>query len=206
MAAGRLAADVADRSLRGAAEAQSAATRELQNLTSRARERREQRQLNAAFAIAGLCFGIALWYVLPAVLPPRAGDWLAASLIGGSPWYAGQTLMQHASPQSFDKMVQLYNACGDEPVELCAATITVKTLKTARRVGSLTAAGSGAGQVAAGIAEVIRLLVLFGLRLGRDSGRFGCHRHAELKRCRQMRGGICMPNLDPRQYFEVQDR
>jgi hypothetical protein len=43
--------------------------------------------------------------------------------------------MQHASPQSFDKMVQLYNACGDEPVELCAATITVKTLKTARSDG-----------------------------------------------------------------------
>jgi hypothetical protein len=129
MATGRLAADVADRQLRGAAEAQSTATRKLQEVTSRARRAREQRQLNAAFAFMGLCFGIALWYVLPMVLPWRAGDWLTASLIGGSPWYAGEALMQRASPQSFDKMVQLYNTCGDEPVELCAATITVKTLK-----------------------------------------------------------------------------
>jgi hypothetical protein len=129
MAAGRLAADVADRHLCRAAEAQSAATRELQGVTSRARQAREQRQLNAAFAFMGLCFGMALWYVLPTVLPSGAGDWLAASLIGGSPWYAGEALMQRASPQSFDKMVQLYNACGDEPVELCAATIAVKTLK-----------------------------------------------------------------------------
>ena len=55
---------------------------------------------------------------------------MAASVIGGSPWYAGQTPMRRASPQLFDKMVRLYNACGDEPVELCAATIIVKTLKT----------------------------------------------------------------------------
>lgn len=32
---------------------------------------------------------------------------------------AGETLMERASPELFDRMVRLYNACGERPVEMC---------------------------------------------------------------------------------------
>jgi hypothetical protein len=38
-------------------------------------------------------------------------------------WRAGETLMERASPESFDRMVRLYNACGERPVEACTAAI-----------------------------------------------------------------------------------
>ncbi|MBW4091872.1 MAG: hypothetical protein HIU82_12315 [Proteobacteria bacterium] len=75
------------------AVAQSAATRELETLIGRAYMRKEQRQWLGVVAAAGVLLGMALWYVLPAVLPWDGGDWLVASLIGGGPWKAGQTLM-----------------------------------------------------------------------------------------------------------------
>lgn len=55
-----------------------------------------------------------------------AGDWLASSLIGGGRWQAGETLMERASPESFGRMVRLYNACGQQPVESCEAAITAR--------------------------------------------------------------------------------
>jgi hypothetical protein len=63
--------------------------------------------------------------VLVAVLPGGGGDWLAAQLIGGGPWEAGQTLMRDADPESFAKLVKLYNTCGPRPVAFCAAAITL---------------------------------------------------------------------------------
>jgi hypothetical protein len=50
--------------------------------------------LNAWGGVAmacGVMLGIALWYVLPSLLPSGAGDWLASSLIGGGQWRAGET-------------------------------------------------------------------------------------------------------------------
>jgi hypothetical protein len=76
---------------------------------------------------AGILLGIALWYVLPSLLPWSAGDWLASSLIGGGRWRAGETLMERASPESFGRMIRLYNACGQQPVELCEAAIVART-------------------------------------------------------------------------------
>jgi hypothetical protein len=51
------------------------------------------------------------WWPLTAVLPWGGGNWLAATLIGGDRWLAGQTLMREADPKTWDRMVQLYNAC-----------------------------------------------------------------------------------------------
>ena len=68
-------------------------------------------------------FGIALWYVLPSLLPWGAGDWLASSLIGGGRWQAGETLMERASPNRFDRMVQTLQCLrrtADRDVRGCA--------------------------------------------------------------------------------------
>ena len=46
----------------------------------------------------GLIVGVGLWYVAAGLLPRSAGDWIAASLIGGSKWQAGETLMQESQP------------------------------------------------------------------------------------------------------------
>ena len=82
----------------------------------------QQRWIGAALAV-GIMLGIALWYILPALLPWGAGDWLASSLIGGGRWRAGETLMARASPDAFDRMVRLYNACAERPIETCEAAL-----------------------------------------------------------------------------------
>jgi hypothetical protein len=138
--AGQTIGQAADRAMREGAEAQEEATRALQEVTAQVRTAQEQRRWNIGFAIAGVCFGAALWYVVPSVLPSSIGDQLAASLIGGSPWQAGQTLMQRAGPEPFDKMVQLYNACGDQRAEVCARDIAMahaeRALDEARAAGT----------------------------------------------------------------------
>jgi hypothetical protein len=45
-------------------------------------------------------------------LPRSASGWIAASLIGGSKWHAGEPLMQESSPASWATMARLYDACG----------------------------------------------------------------------------------------------
>ena len=73
-------------------------------------------------------FGVGLWYVAAGLLPRSAGDWIAASLIGGSKWQAGETLLEEASPESWEKMARLYKACGEQTIELCEAAIAVRTI------------------------------------------------------------------------------
>lgn len=53
---------------------------------------------------------MALRYVASGLLPRSAGDWSVASLMGGTPWQAGVTLMEEASPGTFNKMARLYKA------------------------------------------------------------------------------------------------
>ena len=112
-------------------------------MSRQARGAREQRAWLIAVGVVGLMVGVGLWYVAAGLLPRSAGDWIAASLIGGGRWQAGQTLMEEASPASFAKMVKLYNTCGDQPVELCAAAIAVKTAEAAGLDGRMPA-GAGA--------------------------------------------------------------
>jgi hypothetical protein len=107
----------------------------------------------------GLIVGVGLWYVAAGLLPRSAGDWIAGSLIGGSKWQAGETLMQEASPETWARMVRLYDACGTQATELCEAAIAV-TDRSARargrkeciRAGPLTSpatrsSGRGAGSM-----------------------------------------------------------
>ena len=113
-----------DNELWDAKVALSNSMRELQQLSGNAQTRREQQRWLELAVAFGVVLGIALWYLLPSFLPWSVGDWLASSLIGGGRWQAGQTLMQRANPEAFDRMVRLYNACRERPVEMCEAAIT----------------------------------------------------------------------------------
>ena len=104
--AGRLAGEVAGRMLREGAAGLTAVTRELREVSSHAREARQQRA----------------WLI-------------SVGAVGGGQWQAGQTLMQEASPVSFARMVKLYDSCGDQTTELCAAAITVRTAESAGQDG-----------------------------------------------------------------------
>ena len=102
----------------------AAAARQLERSTGNVHTREAQRRRIGIALAAGVLLGIALWYILPSLLPWGAGDWLASSLIGGGRWRAGETLMERVSPESFGRMVRLYNACGQRPIESCEAAIT----------------------------------------------------------------------------------
>ena len=135
--AGQRAGERAGRAMADGAAAQSAATRELQALVGRAHTRKDQREWLGVAVAGGVMLGVVLMYLLVTVLPWGGGDWLAASLVGGGPWQAGQTLMRDADPASFDKMVKLYNVCGPRPVEFCTAAIAVElAAKAGKRSGA----------------------------------------------------------------------
>ncbi len=139
--AGRIAAEMAGRALREGASAQSVATRELREVTSQAREAREQRWWLTTVGAVGGVVGLGLWAILVEVLPWGGGTWLASlPLAGGDRWQAGQTLMHAADPAGFDRIVKLSQACGDQQVDLCAAAIAVKTAGSAGQAGSAPAA------------------------------------------------------------------
>ena len=123
--AGHRAGEQAGRAMVEGAAAQSAATRELQALVGQAATRREQRRWLATAAVLGVMLGVVLIRVLIAVLPGGGGDWLAAEMIGGGPWWAGQALMDDADPAAFARMVKLDQACGPRPAEVCTAAITL---------------------------------------------------------------------------------
>jgi hypothetical protein len=126
--AGRIAAEMAGRILREGAEAQSAATRELREVTGQARAAQEQRRWLTTVGAIGVVVGLGLWAILVNALPWGAGTWLASlPLAGGNRWEAGQQLMRAADPVGFDRIVKLSQACGDQQVDLCAAVIAVKT-------------------------------------------------------------------------------
>jgi hypothetical protein len=106
-----------------------AATRDLKALTGRVHERREQQTWLLIVGAFGLIVGVGLWYVAAGLLPRSVGDGIAASLIGGTRWQAGETLMDEASPASFDKMVRLYQACGEQTTALCEAAVAVRSIQ-----------------------------------------------------------------------------
>jgi len=111
------------------------AARDLKTLAGRVREQREQRLWLLTTGVLGLMFGVALWYVAAGLLPRSAGDWIAASLIGGSKWQAGETLLEEASPESWEKMARLYKACGEQTTELCEAAMAVRTIVPGQEKG-----------------------------------------------------------------------
>lgn len=123
--AGWHAGERAGRAMAEGAAAQSTATRELQALVGQARTRKDQRESLGVAVGAGVILGVVLIRVLIAVLPGGGGDWLAARLIGGGPWWAGQVLMQDADPTAFARMIKLDQVCGDHRVGFCTAAITL---------------------------------------------------------------------------------
>jgi hypothetical protein len=123
-AAARSAAAVAGRVLEEGAAAQSAAARDLREATRKVREARAQRWWLAGAGVIGGVGGVLLWFMLIALLPSSTGDTLATLPLGGGPWQAGAALMQRDNPASFDRMVSLYRACGEQATEQCVAAIT----------------------------------------------------------------------------------
>jgi hypothetical protein len=128
-----------------------AVTHDLQRCAGLVRERREHRIRLLASWGGGLLAGALLWHVLVMSLPSRTGDWLAALPLGGGPWQAGQALMRRDNPESWDKMVRLYTACGDQPVALCErAAMAVRDAPAPPAMAPMGAAATKgpAGQVA----------------------------------------------------------
>jgi len=118
-----------DNELWDAKVALSNSMRELQQLSRNAQTRQEQQRWLELAVAFGVVLGIVLWYLLPSFLPSSVGDWLVSSLIGGGRWQAGQTLMQRANPEAFERMVRLYNACGERSVDVCEAAIRGRPLR-----------------------------------------------------------------------------
>lgn len=116
-------------SLTGVVNEMRSATMQMEGMFRQVHRRREQQAWLWTAGVGGMLGGVWLWFLLAALLPWGAGDWLASLPIGrGGPWAAGQTLLQRDSPQSWDKMVRLYRACGTQATELCEAAITVRTM------------------------------------------------------------------------------
>jgi len=75
----------------------------------------------------GVLLGILLCLGMAALLPRQAGAWMAATMIGGDPWSAGEALMQEGDATAFNRMVRLYQACpAASTTEFCDAAIAVK--------------------------------------------------------------------------------
>lgn len=106
------------------------ATATLGDLVGRIHEQREQRQWMWTAGGLGVLGGVLLWFLLAALLPWGAGDWLASLPIsrGDGAWIAGETLLARSYPEAWDQMRRLYRACGNQQTELCEAAITVRTI------------------------------------------------------------------------------
>jgi hypothetical protein len=127
--AGHWAGEQGVSAVRMASSALAEARRELDGVLAGAREAREQRLWVGTAAVLGLMVGALLWLLAAMLLPWGMGTWLAATLMGGGQWEAGQTLMREANPTSWDRMARLYNACPkDSSTELCEAVLAVRTI------------------------------------------------------------------------------
>ncbi len=92
----------------------------------------QQRREYVAVAI-GAALGFVVWWPLVFLTPWGGGHWLAATLIGGGQWQAGETLMQEEDPVTWDRMVRLYKACPqDSTTELCEAALAVRAMPQGR--------------------------------------------------------------------------
>lgn len=113
------------------------AVRELRALIGAAHSQVAQQWRMLIAGVVGAVLGFVLWYPLVWLTPWGGGDRLAASLIGGGRWEAGQVLLREADPVSWDRIVRLTNACGAQATEVCAAAMAGNATKpgTAGRRG-----------------------------------------------------------------------
>ncbi|MDA8250378.1 MAG: DUF6118 family protein [Rhodospirillales bacterium] len=105
------------------------AVRELRALIGAAQSQVAQQWHMLIAGVGGAVLGFLVWYPLVWLTPWGGGDWLAASLIGGGRWEAGQTLLREADPATWDRIVRLTQACGEQTTEVCAAAIEAKAAK-----------------------------------------------------------------------------
>jgi len=104
-----------------------AAALELRKATGHIIEQKAVRWRMAGMLGLGSALGITLCVAITYLFPSSAGAWMAATIIGGDPWDAGQVLMHQGDPVSFERMVELYQACPqDVSVDLCRAAMAVK--------------------------------------------------------------------------------
>ena len=103
---------------------------ELRRVVDAAREGAAQRRREWGALGIGAGLGLLLWWPLAWGLPWGLGDRLAATLVRGEGrWGAGATLMRGAEPETWARMVRLYNACPAESgTELCVAAMAVRTI------------------------------------------------------------------------------
>lgn len=124
---------------RGFAHAQGRmdeALHELRSLIGSANSQFVQQRREWVAVAIGIVLGFVVWYPLVWLTPFGGGHWLAASLIGGGRWQAGETLMQEAAPAAWERMVRLYRACPqDSTAELCETALAVRTI-TPRQGGT----------------------------------------------------------------------
>ena len=101
---------------------------ELRGLVRGAHARREQERWLWTAGGLGAMGGMLLWFLATALLPWGMGTRLAGLAYGGR-WNAGQALLGDARPETWDRMVRLYNACPRESAtELCEAALAVRTI------------------------------------------------------------------------------
>ena len=122
-----------DESGRGLTHAQgrfSDALQEIRRLIGSAHTQLAQQRREYVAVAIGAVLGFVVWWPLVFLTPWGGGHWLAATLIGGGQWQAGETLMQEADPGTWDRMVRLYKACPqDSATELCEAALAVRAMR-----------------------------------------------------------------------------
>lgn len=112
------------------------ATAKMEGMVGKARDQVEQRKWLWTAVIGGSMGGVMLWVVLAAVLPWGVGDRMAAlPITGGDRWAAGQALLNRSNLPAWERMVKLFNACGDQSTELCEAAIVVRTMPPSGQEG-----------------------------------------------------------------------
>jgi hypothetical protein len=115
--------------MREAAGQLQARTLELREAAGTVLDRQKLRSWIAGTAAVGVVVGILLCVGMVAVFPRQAGVWAITTIVGGNPWEAGEVLMNHFSPATFERMARLYNACPEDSLtEVCMAAMAVGTI------------------------------------------------------------------------------
>ena len=112
-----------------AAETVKDRTRELDGAVGGVLSRSAWRWRMMGSASLGLMLGVVACFGAVAVFPAQAGGWIAATVLGGGPWDAGQVMLRQGNPAAFERMVRLYKACpADFPTALCETAMAVRTI------------------------------------------------------------------------------
>jgi hypothetical protein len=122
----------AGRSLTHAQGRFSDALHDLRGVIGSAHSQIEQQRRDWISIAVGVALGLLLWFPVVWLTPFGGGHWLAAKMIGGGRWAAGETLMQEANAEAWARMAQLYQACPrTSATEVCEAAMAAPTVPIA---------------------------------------------------------------------------